>query len=44
MPQITAIMAFISPLKTKYPAGIITTSEGKGKKLDSKNIIIKIPV
>ena len=28
----------------KYPAGIIATSLGKGKKLDSKTIIIKISV
>jgi hypothetical protein len=32
-------------VETKYPAGIIATSDGNGiKKLDSKNIIIKIQV
>ena len=35
---------FISQVETKYQAGIIATSEGKGiKRLDSIAIIIKIP-
>jgi hypothetical protein len=35
---------FISHVLDKYPAGIIATSLGKGKKLDSRTIITNIPV
>jgi len=33
----------ISPLEARYPAGGITTSLGKGKKEDSRNISAIIP-
>ncbi|MDR3150131.1 MAG: hypothetical protein LBU14_00370 [Candidatus Peribacteria bacterium] len=34
----------ISQVLIKYPAGTIATSDGNGKKLDSKTIIQKIPI
>jgi hypothetical protein len=37
-------MKLISQVLIKYHQGIIATSEGKGKKDDSKTIIIKIPI
>ena len=41
---INAIVKSIFQILAKYPAGIIATSDGNGKKLDSKTIIKNIQV